>query len=103
MEEIYDLVRALRDERLPRNRHFELHRSAAAKKARRLHRFLRAVERDLLRSSKVRVSRREGGGVRIELALETLRVTRVIELEPRAHSLLLEDRSIADRLSGSAT
>jgi hypothetical protein len=99
MEEIYEMVRALREDRIPRNRHFELHRSATARKARRIHRFLRAVERDLRRSTDVRVTRRAEGGIRLELALASLQARRVIELDPHAHSLLLEDNTLARQLA----
>ena len=100
-QSIWQLVRALRANELPRNRHFELHRTATAKKARRIHRFLRGVERDLRRSNDVRVMRREEGGVRIELALATLHARRVIDLDPHAHSLLLEDTALAQRLAAT--
>jgi hypothetical protein len=102
-EEIYRIVRALRAAELPRNRHFELHASPAARAARRVHRFLRAVERDLRRASEVTVIEGRDGGVRIELRHASLRLRRTVELDARAHALLLEDeatRRALDRAAG---
>jgi hypothetical protein len=94
-DEIYRIVRALRRKELSRNRHFELHASEAGRVARRVHRFLRGVERDLRRASEVRVARRPDGGVRLELQHAALRARRTIDLDARAHALLLEDAGSA--------
>jgi hypothetical protein len=98
-EEIYRLVRDLRAARLPRNRHFEVHATDEARAARRIHRFLRAVERDLRRSSEVRVSRRPDGSVRLELGIPALQARRTIELSANAHAVLLEDTETASVLA----
>ena len=95
VEEIYRLVRALRASRLPRNRHFEVHASESGRAARRIHRFLRGVERDLRRSQDVRVACHENGSVRIELAMPALQARRTVELDAEAHAVLLEEPDIA--------
>jgi hypothetical protein len=104
-EHIYEIVRALRRKELPRNRHFELHATPAVRAARRMHRFLRGVERELGRATAVRVLPLAGGAVRLELHHETLRARRTIDLDPRAHALLLEppvDERVAAALRPAA-
>lgn len=99
MDEVYRLVRALRASQLPRNQHFELHATVIARAARRLHRFLRGVERDLRRATEVRVLRRPDGSARIELVEAPLRFRRTVELDARAHALLLENSENASALA----
>ena len=102
MDEIYRLVRALREQALPRNRHFEVHAGSAGKRARSIHRFLASVERDLRRATETRSVAHADGGVRLELAVSALQFRRTVELDARAHALLLEDAEIADQLHRAA-
>ncbi len=102
VEEIYRLVRDLRAARLPRNRHFDLHASDEGRAARRIHRFLRDVERDLRRSTEVRVARRPDGSVRLELGMPSLQARRTVELDANAHAVLLEDTETASALARGA-
>ena len=48
VDDVLALLRSIRENRLSRNRHFDVHATAHGLAARRLHRFLRGVERDLL-------------------------------------------------------
>src|SRR5687767_14218645 len=98
MDEVYRLVRALRQRSLPRDRHFETHATADARRARQIHRFLQSVERDLRRSTEITSVSRADGGVRLELAVAALRFRRTVELDARAHAVLLEDDESARRL-----
>lgn len=102
--EIYELVRAMRAAKLPRNRNFELHTTPIVRQARRVHRFLRSVERDLRRASKVRSFPRPDGGVHLELSNEAVRARRTLDLDALAHALLLEDADavIASALTSAA-
>jgi hypothetical protein len=102
-EEIYRIVRALRRKELPRNRHFELHATREVAAARRVHRFLRGVEHDLRRATEVRVARRPDGTIRLELAHASLRACRTVDLDARAHALLLEDAELAAALRTDVT
>jgi hypothetical protein len=100
-DDLYAIVRALRREELPRNRHFELHATPEVRAARRLHRFLRGVEKDVRRATEVRVAPRPGGppgSVRLELRHAALRARRTIDLDAHAHALLLEDSDVASAL-----
>ena len=99
MEEIYRLVRVLRESRLSRNRNFDAHATQAARAARRIHRFLRGVERDLRRSQGVVSASRDDGGVRLEFAVPELRFRRTVEIDPSAHAVLLEDAETASLLA----
>ncbi len=98
MNDVYALVRSLRDKQWPRNRFFEAHATPSGAEARRLHRFLRAVERDVRGADRVTVRSRDGGGVTLELAFEAVRLTRIVSLTPEEHALLSEDPSLAERL-----
>jgi hypothetical protein len=91
-------VRSIRAERLPRNRHFEVHQSADGHAARRLHRFLRGVERDLLRAREVGVSA-EGDQLRITLEFPEVRSRRVVALTAEEYALLIEDPALRERLA----
>lgn len=98
MNDVYDLVRSLRAATWPRNRHFDAHATATGAEARRLHRFLRAVERDVLAADSVRVRAEGDGVVVIEMAFEAVRLSRVVSLTREEHALLVEDKKIAERL-----
>lgn len=97
MNDVYDLVRSLRAAAWPRNRHFEAHATQAGAAARRLHRFLRGVERDLLAAAHVAVRRHDTGLV-VELTFPTVRLSRVVSLTHQEHELLAENADIAARL-----
>lgn len=97
MNDVYALVRSLRAATWPRNRHFEAHATATGAAARRLHRFLRAVERDLRNADSVRVRRNEGGVV-VEMAFGAVRLSRAVQLSQEELELLVEDPEIAARL-----
>ena len=100
MNDVYDLVRSLRAATWPRNRHFDAHATQTGAAARRLHRFLRGVERDVLAADRVQVREREGGVV-VELAFRAVRLSRVVSLTREEHALLVEDARIAARLQPS--
>ncbi|HWE28966.1 MAG TPA: hypothetical protein VHB97_13245, partial [Polyangia bacterium] len=68
MNDVYALVRSLRSATWPRNRHFDAHATPTGAEARRLHRFLRGVERDVRNADSVRVQRSSDGGVTVEMA-----------------------------------
>ncbi len=97
MNDVYALVRSLRDNRLPRNRHFEVHATPSGAAARRLHRFLRAIERDVMAADAVSVRPRDGGVV-VQLEFESVRLTRAVSLTHEEHALLLEDPPLAAKL-----
>jgi len=88
VNDVYALVRSLRDKRFPRNRFFDEHATPSGVAARRLHRFLRAVERDILNADRVVVHQRAEGGISVELTAGE-------------HALLLDDARLAARLQPS--
>lgn len=96
--DVYALVRSLRDKQWPRNRHFEAHATPSGAAARRLHRFLRAVERDVMGADTVGVQRQPDGSVRVELRFAAVRLCRVVMLTREEHELLVEDPRLADKL-----
>ncbi len=98
MNDVYALVRSLRAATWPRNRHFEAHATPTGAEARRLHRFLRGVERDVRAADTVRV-RKNGDGVTVEMAFGAVRLSRVVTLSPQEHALLVEDADMAARLT----
>jgi hypothetical protein len=100
VNDVYDLVRSLRQERWPRNRHFEAHATKAGAMARRLHRFLRAVERDVRVADSVRVVANDEG-VTLEMAFLAVRLARAVQLTKDELALLLEDPEIAARLKSA--
>jgi hypothetical protein len=97
VNDVYALVRSLRAATWPRNRHFEAHATPTGAAARRLHRFLRAVERDLRKADSVRVRRKEGGVV-VQMAFGAVRLSRAVRLSDEELALLVEDPEIAARL-----
>jgi pyridoxine 5'-phosphate synthase PdxJ len=98
VNDVYALVRSLRAATWPRNRHFDAHATPTGAEARRVHRFLRAVERDVRRADTVRVHRTDGGSVKVEMAFGAVRLSRVVMLTPDEHALLVEDAEMAERL-----
>src|SRR5262249_29360494 len=102
VSDVYALVRSIRENRLPRNRHFEEHQAPLAAEARRLHRFLRAVERDLRAASSIEVAAGEAGGVVVKMRFPEVRLSRVVSLTPEEHALLVEDARVARLLQPAA-
>ena len=98
MNDVYALVRSLRAKAFPRNRHFEAHATPTGAEARRVHRFLRALERDLRAADHVAVRRREGAYV-IRMSFPAVRAAREVTLKPEEHALLTEDAQLAQRLA----
>ncbi len=101
VSDVYALVRSIRDKTWPRNRHFEAHETPAAAEARRLHRFLRAIERDLLRAAHVEV-RREGDRYALSMEFPTVRLQRKVALTTEEHALLIEDARLRALLEPAA-
>jgi hypothetical protein len=101
VNDVYALVRSLRAATRPRNRYFDAHATPTGAAARRVHRFLRAVERDVLAADSVRV-RRTDGGVEVTLAFGAVRLSRIVTLTPEEHALLVEDAEMAARLAPSS-
>ena len=97
MNDVYALVRSLRAATWPRNRHFDAHATPTGAQARRLHRFLRAVERDVRAADSVKV-RRHDSGVVVEMAFGAVRLSRVVTLSAEELQLLVEDPDMATRL-----
>jgi hypothetical protein len=101
VNDVYALVRSLRAATWPRNRHFEDHATPKGAEARRLHRFLRAVERDVRAADSVHVVRRDGGVV-VTMTFGAVRLSRVVALSPEELELLVEDPAVAARLQPPA-
>ena len=98
VNDVYALVRSLRAATWPRNRHFDAHATPTGAEARRLHRFLRGVERDVRAADSVRVRLADGGGFTVEMAFGAVRLSRVVMLTAEEHALLVEDAQMAARL-----
>jgi hypothetical protein len=98
--DVYALVRSLRNQQLSRNRHFDEHNTDRGARARRVHRFLIGLSRDLLDARDVRI-RRIASGYRISMTFPTVRVTREVLLTDGEHALLLEDQRLASLLAES--
>ena len=99
MAEIYELVRALRGAVLPRNRNFDAYASAAGKRARRIHRFLLSVEKDLARAESVTATEGADGALELTLMLPSLGLRRTVQLDRHARTLLLESTQAQERLA----
>ena len=97
MSDVYALVRSIRDKRLPRNRHFDEHATPRGAEARRVHRFLRGVERDLMAAETVDVAR-EDTHWRVTMRFPSVRLRRVVSLTPDEHAILVEDPRVAQLL-----
>jgi hypothetical protein len=93
VSDVYALVRSIRANRWPRNRHFDEHATPDGVAARRLNRFLRAIERDLLRAARVEV-RRDADGFVISMEFPEVRLTRKVALSAEEHALLVEDQRL---------
>jgi hypothetical protein len=95
VSDVYALVRSIRENRLPRNRHFEEHEQPVAQEARRLHRFLRAIESDLREATSVEVAPGGAGGVVVTMRFPAVRLSRVVALTREEIALLVEDPQLA--------
>jgi hypothetical protein len=98
VSDVYALVRSIRDKRLPRNRHFDEHATKSGAEARRVHRFLRGVERDLLAAQAVDVVR-DGARWRVTMRFPSVRLRRVVSLTLDEHAILVEDPRVAELLT----
>jgi hypothetical protein len=98
VNDVYAIVRSIRENRFSRNQHFEEHLSEASVEARRVHRFLRAIERDLDAASDVRVRRHERGGYTVSMRFPKVRLWREVSLTPEEYALLVEEPRLATLL-----
>jgi hypothetical protein len=98
VSDVYAIVREIRENRLPRNRNFDVHAQPIGEEARRLHRFLRGVERDLAAATHIEVVRGEAGYT-VSLTFPSVRLTRVVSLSQEEYALLVEDPTNAARLA----
>jgi hypothetical protein len=96
VSDVYALVRSIREKRFPRNRYFDEHATPDGAQARRLCRFLRGIEKDLLAADEVVVERVPGW--RITMRFPAMRLERVVSLSEDEHAILVEDPCIAEKL-----
>ncbi len=102
MTDVYALVRSIRDKRLPRNRFFAEHATTNGAAARRLHRFLSGIKRDLLSAEIVEVVHDETvPRWRVTMRFPSVRLHRVVWINADEHAILVEDPRVAERLSAS--
>ena len=102
--EVFALVGRLRRGLLSRNRSFGLFLQPAARRAQRLHRRLRALERDLRApGAAVRLELGEGaaGTYRLTLDLPHIRLRRIATLAREELELLCEDAVLRARLGAA--
>ncbi len=97
VNDVYALVRSLRAASWPRNRHFEAHATELGQEARRLHRFLRGLERDVATADRVLV-RAHADRFVVKLEFDTLKLERVVTLTPEEHAILSEIPALTERL-----
>ncbi|HEX4460898.1 MAG TPA: hypothetical protein VIA18_23120 [Polyangia bacterium] len=97
MNDVYALVRSLRSASWPRNRHFEAHATELGQEARRLHRFLRGLERDVAAADRI-VVRAHADRFVVKLEFDTLKLERVVTLTPQEHAILSEIPALTERL-----
>jgi hypothetical protein len=97
VSDVYALVRSIRANELPRNRHFDTHATAEGAEARRVHRFLRAIERDVETANVVRV-RRHDNGYTVVMEFSAVRLRRVVMLTAQEYALLVENERLQERL-----
>jgi len=100
--DVYALVREIREKRLPRNRNFDAHATADGVEARRVHRFLRGIEKDLLAAEEVAVEADAGPGKsgpwRITMRFPSVRLRRIVSLTHGERAILLENPRVAQLL-----
>ena len=106
VSDVYALVRSIREKRWARNRNFDEHATPTGAQARRVHRFLAGIERDVLEAEDVEVERAhgaDGSGVwRVTMRFPSVRLHRVVSLTDGEHAILVEDARLAERLKPRA-
>lgn len=98
----YELLARLRENRVSRNRNFELFHSPAARRALRIHRMLRQLEKDLVRHAgrgTLRVIRLPQNRVIVELEVPHLRLKRRVFLEEAELALMAQVPEVARLLA----
>lgn len=100
VSDVYAIVRSIRASAFSRNRHFDAHATPEGLKARRLHRFLKGIERDLESATAVRV-RRQGNQWVVMMELASVRLTRAVTLTREEHALLVENPRLAELLQAA--
>ena len=100
--DVYSLVRSIRRAEFPRNRNFDAHATGAGAAARRLHRFLRGVERDVTRANDVLLRRAPDGSFLITMRFQSVRLERRVLLSRAEYALLVEDDRVRARLDQAA-
>jgi hypothetical protein len=95
---VYALVRSIRDRSFSRNRNFDEHATVNGARARRVHRFLQGVERDLLAADHVELLTADDG-YRLTLSFPSLRMSRMVSLSADDYAILIEDACVAARLT----
>ena len=97
-----DLVARMRRESFSRNRNFEVfaHADGESLEARRLWRYLRSLERDLIAyaTANLRVELRAGGGHRITIEVPEVRMKRTALVTAEEYALLREHPDARARL-----
>ncbi len=97
VHDVYALVREIREKRLPRNRNFDAHDTAHGAEARRVHRFLKGIEKDVLAADQVEVEEANGQW-RITMRFPSVRLRRIVALTEAERAILLEDPRVASLL-----
>jgi hypothetical protein len=97
VSDVHALVRSIRGLSYSRNRNFEAHQSRASVEARRLHKFLRTVERDVRAARQVSVTR-TGDRFVLEMVFPAVRLRRAVVLDAEDFALLTEDEQLAQLL-----
>jgi hypothetical protein len=102
MSEVYQLVLRMReDEGFSRNRHFMDHEHPLARRARRIAKRLRGIERELRSGAQVRVQRAENG-YQLLIAFPAVRMRREAWLTVEEHALLCRDPALRAVLAAVA-
>jgi hypothetical protein len=99
VSDVYALVRSIRDQQLSRNRHFDEHATVNGAEARRVHRFLRAIERDLLAAAEIEVEREADSRWRISMRFPSVRLRRMVSLSEGERAILVENPRVAALLA----
>jgi hypothetical protein len=104
VSDVYALVRSIRRAEFSRNRNFDAHAQPVAIEARRLHRFLRGVERDLAGATAVSVSgpANDNGAWTITMEFSSVRYSRRVRLSADEYALLVEEERVRRCLAQAA-
>jgi hypothetical protein len=97
VHDVYALVREIREQRFPRNRNFDVYETAFGAKARRVHRFLRGIEKDLLNADEVEVEHLDGQW-RVTMRFPAVRLRRLVCLTDDERAILVEDPRLSPLL-----